>query len=46
MLYYLDFLLVTVYIYIYKQIILILTKQLGVGYKLVSQIYHTNTQGP
>jgi hypothetical protein len=44
LLYYLDFLIVTMYIYIYKLINLILTKQQGVGYKLVSKFYHTNTR--
>jgi hypothetical protein len=44
LLYYLDFLIVTVYIYIYKYINLILTKQQGVGYKLVSKFHNTNTR--
>jgi hypothetical protein len=44
MLYYLDFLIVTLYIYISKKINLILTKQQGVGYKLVSKFCHTITR--
>jgi hypothetical protein len=43
LLYYLDFLILTVYIYI-QVINLILTKQQGVGYKLVSKFLNTNTK--
>jgi hypothetical protein len=42
MLCYLDFLIVTVYIYIQK-VSFSSHKQQGVGYKLVSKFYHTNT---